>query len=431
MDQYMKHNPHQYQYLPLKSTSQKLDNIEEEDSTDQSQLVENIEELEEEREEECHISKATEISVPPPETPTETMEFLARSWSISALEISRALSMLERRDFSELKGEEKTNDGLVQENATIERPKLEMQEPISNDSTKVTSPPISPRSNLDMKLLRGARGAKTMGGWIKEQKEKKRAEARSRNAQAYAATSVAGVAAAVAAIVAGTVFPPNGSRNGNNNKSKTAAAIASASALVASHCVEMAQAMGASHDHILTVIHSAVNAQTSGDIMALTAGAATALRAAAMLRLRLQKEFVQNTPFIGEFKESETYVSPLIFVSRGGELLKRTRKGILHWKKVSVYINSNCQVIVKMKSTHMAGTFIKTKKSLIIDVCSEIVAWPGRELEEGMNQRAYFGIKIPERKIEFECRNKNEQKLWIRGIKEMINRRDNMNNNLM
>lgn len=151
----------------------------------------------------------------------------------------------------------------------------------AGEAGSAMSPPVSPRANLDVKLLRAAGRGKTVGAWIKEQREKKRAEARSRNAQAYAATSVAGVAAAVAALVAGAVFsapPPPEQRpksGGASSATKTAAAVASAAALVASHCVEMAQGIGASHDQILAAIHSAVNAQTSGDVMALTAGAAT------------------------------------------------------------------------------------------------------------------------------------------------------------
>lgn len=122
-------------------------------------------------------------------------------------------------------------------------------------------------------LLRGSPRGKTMGAWLKDQREKRKAEARTRKAQAYAATSVAGVAAAVAAVIATAVFSHEGSKA--NGGSKITAAIASAAALVASHCVEMAQTMGATHAQIMTVIHSAVGAQSSGDIMALTAGAAT------------------------------------------------------------------------------------------------------------------------------------------------------------
>ncbi|XLS80243.1 hypothetical protein HN51_046074 [Arachis hypogaea] len=90
-------------------------------------------------------------------------------------------------------------------------------------------------------------------------------------------------------------------------------------------------------------------------------------------------------------------------VFEGRELLKHTRKGDLHWKQVSFNMNSNLQVIAKMKSKHMAGTFTKKKKCIVTGVCSDVQAWPGREKEDLIEKRAYFGIKTAERIIEFEC----------------------------
>lgn len=116
---------------------------------------------------------------------------------------------------------------------------------------------------------------KTMGRRIKEQKERKKHEIRAHNAQLHAAVSVAGVAAAVAALAATALASPEKSKAKKAAPPKKPAAIASAAALVASHCIEIAEEMGADRDQILAVVNSAINARTNGDVMALTAGAAT------------------------------------------------------------------------------------------------------------------------------------------------------------
>lgn len=127
-------------------------------------------------------------------------------------------------------------------------------------------------------MLRG----KTMGRWLKDQKERKKQELRSQKAQLHAAVSVAGVAAAVAALAASTTLHETKTsasiaQHGTtmSERNEISAALASAAALVASRCIEIAEEMGADHDHILSIVSSAVNARTNGDIMTLTAGAAT------------------------------------------------------------------------------------------------------------------------------------------------------------
>jgi hypothetical protein len=114
-----------------------------------------------------------------------------------------------------------------------------------------------------------------MGRWLKDQKERKKQEIRTQNAHVHAAVSVAGVAAAVAALAASNAMSAEVAATQQKTPSKLSSAVASAAALVASHCIEIAEDMGADHDQILTVVNSAINARTNGDIMTLTAGAAT------------------------------------------------------------------------------------------------------------------------------------------------------------
>ncbi|EOY05780.1 Emb:CAB10253.1 isoform 4, partial [Theobroma cacao] len=283
-------------------------------------------------------------------------------------------------------------------------------------------------------------GGKTVGRWLKDRREKKKEETRAHNAQLHAAISVAGVAAAVAAIAAATAASSSAGKD--EQMAKTDMAVASAATLVAAQCVEAAEVMGAEREHLASVIGSAVNVRSAGDIMTLTAGAATALRGAATLKARALKEVwniaavipvdkgggngsngSSNGSFSGELVPEENFlgICSRELLARGCELLKRTRKGDLHWKIVSVYINRMNQVMLKMKSRHVAGTITKKKKNVVLEVIKDMPAWPGRHLLEGGENRRYFGLKtIMRGVVEFECRNQREYDIWTQGVSRLL-----------
>lgn len=113
----------------------------------------------------------------------------------------------------------------------------------------------------------------TIGKWLHlHQKQhgnantsvKRKDRARVENAHVHSALSIAGLASALASVVASS-----------DNHSKLDVAMASATQLLASYCVEMAELAGADHDRVASTVKSAVDIQTPGDLMTLTAAAAT------------------------------------------------------------------------------------------------------------------------------------------------------------
>ncbi|KAG7018736.1 VAN3-binding protein, partial [Cucurbita argyrosperma subsp. argyrosperma] len=315
------------------------------------------------------------------------------------------------------------------------------------------SPPFSPSeiADLDSKLYRSnysfnthfratvngsgtaaVGGGKTVGRWLKERKERRKEENRVQNAQLHAAISVAGVAAAIAAIASASA-----SSNGVNDREdihKTDIALASAATLVAAQCVEAAEAMGAEHDHLASVISSAVNVKSAGDIMTLTAAAATALRGAATLKSRATKDVwnaaekgMGGASSSGEGSSHGSLINNIVVNQKlSGDQLQPCD---LHWKLVSVYLSRTNhvwvsmieQVVLKMKSRHVAGTITKKKKNLVVGVVKDIPAWAGRHLLEGGEDRRYFGVKTLLRGVvEFECRNQREYDMWTQGVAKLL-----------
>lgn len=436
----------------------------------------------------------------PPEPQRDPLEFLSRSWSASsAVDVSRALASANAAPApiaEDVAGELDDGGGAsggssfsfasaATSRIILDRIMSQSQEvspltsgrlshssgPLNGGGSLSDSPPVSPdvddgrffRTVSTPKPQPPRGGSKTVGRWLKDRKEKRKEETRAHNAQVHAAVSVAAVAAAVAAVAAATA----GSGVRDDRAARTDMAMASAATLVAAQCVEAAESMGAEREHLAAAVASAVNARTPGDIVTITAAAATALRGAATLRARVLKEarnvaavipvekgsmgmgghkhgaprqLLQHHKVVQELgsSNSSSFSDDLPvheqddtnnflgiccqeLLARGTELLKRTRKGSLHWKVVSVYINRTGVVMLKMKSRHVAGTITKKKKSVVVDVCRDVAAWPGRHLLDGGEHRRYFGLRTAEhRVIEFECASQREHDMWTSGVARLL-----------
>lgn len=223
--------------------------------------------------------------------------------------------------------------------------------------------------------------------------------------------SVAQVSAAIAAVTTATCR--------DTQDSKIAAAMASATKLLASHCAEIAQLAGAGHEQVSSAVRSAVHVTSPGDLVTLTAAAATALRGASTLKKRVQRETRRNASIL-PYEKAPSW-TPDIWCKEG-KLLKRTRKGDLHKRRVSIYINKRSQVILKLKSKHIGGALSKNNKSVVYGVYSEPPEWtePGKDSPE----KFCFGLSTAQGLIEFQCESSTSKHNWVHGVQNLLQQVD-------
>ncbi|XP_021731380.1 VAN3-binding protein-like [Chenopodium quinoa] len=257
--------------------------------------------------------------------------------------------------------------------------------------------------------------------WVKEMKEKRKEGKRLQRAEVHAALSIAGLATALAAIA------EESSKGQLEHESSPArkAALASAAAVVASQCAQVAESMGAKREQLSTIISSAMSGTSTSDIFTLTAAATTSLRGAATLKARSGcKNRLNGEPVLPidvdncKLDEDLDYVKSRATLSKGAELTIETANGKSMVRIVAINLSNEAKVILRIMKRNFLNVITNKKDCLVLDLHAELYKDEGGEEFDTCYQIVLTTTRGP---IKIDMADDYQRyKMWATTINRML-----------
>lgn len=93
----------------------------------------------------------------------------------------------------------------------------------------------------------------------------------------------------------------------------------------------------------------------------------------------------------------------------------------LHLHLHSSFLKPNTHTYIHTYTDFKFNICSNLATDVVVEVCRDLPAWPGRHLFEDGEQRRYFGLKTQVRGVvEFECKNQKEYDIWTQGVARLL-----------
>ncbi|XP_004309087.1 PREDICTED: uncharacterized protein LOC101299541 [Fragaria vesca subsp. vesca] len=269
--------------------------------------------------------------------------------------------------------------------------------PASSNRSTYSSSSTSRVDNIWMNA-KGWLGGKSLSSLLRRSRSKKKEDARLQTASIHAALSVTRLAAAIASVAAAKRSIDSGSESAHDTVLQPGNNIddifTSAAALVTTVCAEAAESLGAQTTDVSSAINSGWATQTTGDMITLTADAATCLRGVAALKTRAMAD--------AYFPTTQN------FLQVKAELSVVTPSGSKRHGWASIY-SKHSQLILSIQKKHL-GILARKKEYKILHVEEE------REAEGNLS----ISLRSNSGYIKLLFKDETQSLVWTTSISNLL-----------